>query len=78
MDDTLWLLVLKQVVHARTVSEVKANKAKSFATGQECEACLFEMDVIVSVKVVETDDGITPVEQSLGDVEADKPGNPRY
>jgi hypothetical protein len=75
MHNPLRLVVRKHSVHTRTVGQIKLDKAEPFMINETREACLFQTHVIIGVQIINTNNGVAPYEQALGDMEADEAGS---
>ncbi len=59
--------IAKQRVERRAVRDVQALEMEPVGGEQPIEAPLLEPDVVGIVQVVDTEDGVTPFEEQLGD-----------
>src|SRR5689334_5720182 len=65
----------KQLFHPLTVGQIELHELKPVQRTQQGQARLFEPDVVVVVQIIETDDLVSTVDQTPGNVEADEPGS---
>ncbi len=73
VDDTVEALVGKQPTHRVAVGNVNLVE-REVGVIQLLQSRELEVDVVILVQVVETDDGVAAREQALRDVHADEAG----
>src|SRR6185437_3566451 len=60
--------------NAVAVGQVELDEAEAGMPGKLRETGVLQLRIVISIEIVETDNGAAAFQKSLGDVEADKPG----
>ncbi len=73
VDDLLECVLCKQVQQRLLVGHIQPLEAKVAAFGQLRQACLFQLDAVVAVEVVDANDLMAIAAQPLGGMKPDEP-----
>ena len=76
VDDLVETLVGEQLVNSRLICQVDSPHVERVIPREDVRPRLFEADVVIIIEIIEPDDRIAAIEQTLRRVKADETGSP--